>query len=77
VKNENWYEARYFITIGGMVMGNSMNACALALERFQNDLTENYELIETLFSFGATNFEAVAEFLKGLCDLPLCLLLPI
>jgi len=64
VKNENWYEARYFITIAGMVMGNSMNACALALERFQNDLTENYELIETLFSFGATNFEAVAEFFK-------------
>lgn len=62
--NTLWYDSRYFITISGMVMGNSMNACALALERFNGELKENGDLIETLFSFGANNFEAVSEFFK-------------
>ncbi|MGB9732016.1 MULTISPECIES: ABC transporter permease [Calditerrivibrio] len=64
VGTDTWYDARYFITISGMIMGNSMNACAVALDRFNNDLKENYDLIETLFSFGASNFEAVSIFFK-------------
>lgn len=64
VANSTWYESRYFITIAGMIMGNSMNACALALERFNGELKENRDLMETFFSFGANNFEAVSEFFK-------------
>lgn len=64
VRADVWYDARYFITISGMIMGNSMNACAVALDRFNSDLKENYDLIETLFSLGATNFEAVSIFFK-------------
>lgn len=64
VGNTLWYNARYFITIAGMIMGNSMNACALSLERFGSELKENGDYIETLFSFGANNFEAVSEFFK-------------
>lgn len=59
-----WYEARYFVTISGMIMGNSMNACAVALDRFNSDLKDNYDLIEMFFSFGATKFEAVSLFFK-------------
>ena len=30
---EAWYAPQFFITIGGMIIGNSMNALALSLER--------------------------------------------
>ncbi|MGQ9485884.1 MAG: ABC transporter permease [Desulfosoma sp.] len=29
-----WWRPQYFLTLGGMVIGNSMNAVAIALERF-------------------------------------------
>ncbi|MCX8083698.1 MAG: ABC transporter permease [Calditerrivibrio sp.] len=64
VNCKNLFEARYFITISGMLMGNSMNACAVALERFNSDIKENYDLVETFLSFGATQFESVMIFFK-------------
>ncbi|MEF3255345.1 MAG: ABC transporter permease [Deferribacterales bacterium] len=64
IQHNLWYDARYFITIAGMIMGNSMNASALALERFKNEITENYDLVKTFLSFGANDFEAISLFFR-------------
>jgi len=58
VHNEPWYEPRYFIPLAGMIIGNSMNGSALALERFYDDVKKRRREIETLISFGATSDEA-------------------
>ena len=49
-----WYQPRYFIPLAGMIMGNSMNGSALALERFYSDVRQNRLGIETLLALGAT-----------------------
>lgn len=53
-----WYDARYVITIGGMVLGNSMNGIALSLERLFDDLDKRRAEINQLLALGATPWEA-------------------
>lgn len=62
-KTSPWYEARYFIPISGMILGNSMNACALSIERLVSEIKSNISRVETLISLGATTFEAVSEYI--------------
>jgi putative ABC transport system permease protein len=61
VHNQPWYEPRYFIPLAGMIIGNSMNGSALALERFYEDIKQRRREIETWVSFGATAEEAALE----------------
>jgi len=61
VHNQPWYDPRYFIPLAGMIVGNSMNGSALALERFYDDVKTRRNEIETLISFGATSGEASRE----------------
>ncbi|MCG8375799.1 MAG: ABC transporter permease, partial [Chlorobiales bacterium] len=42
-----WWEPRYFLPIGGMVIGNSMSALAIALERLFGEMRQQRGLIET------------------------------
>jgi putative ABC transport system permease protein len=58
VRPEPWYNPRYFIPLAGMIMGNSMNGSALALERFYSDVKQNRLRIETLLALGATAGES-------------------
>jgi UDP-glucose/iron transport system permease protein len=58
VNVEPWYEARYFIPLGGMVIGNSMSAIAIALERLLSDLRNNRDLVEMHISLGADSRQA-------------------
>lgn len=58
-----WWEARYFIPLAGMIIGNSMNALALALERFFSDLRTKRELVEMKLSLGADYREASREIM--------------
>ena len=53
-----WYDARYFVPIGGMIVGNSMTACALVTERFTSEIYGNRQMIETSLALGATYKEA-------------------
>ena len=41
-----WYQARYVIPLGGMLLANSMISVSLAAERFQSELRNNKEYIE-------------------------------
>ena len=53
-----WWKPQYFIPMGGMVIGNSMNAIAIALERLLMDLRTNRKEIEMKLCLGADFREA-------------------
>ncbi len=58
VQAEPWWEPRFFIPLAGMVVGNSMTAVALALERLFSELTRRRDEVEMLLTLGATPAEA-------------------
>lgn len=59
-----WYDAKFFIPIAGMILGNSMNACVLALDRFGSDIYDNRKKVETMLTMGATPYEASSYYMK-------------
>jgi len=59
-----WYSARVIIPIFGMLLGNSMNAIALSLDRLYSDIFAHSEEVEQLLCFGATPWEAVIVYVK-------------
>lgn len=60
-----WWEPRYFLPIGGMVIGNSMSALAIALERLFREMRQQKDLIETKLCLGADYREASSEMFKN------------
>ena len=58
VRPDPLFSAKFVIPIYGMVLGNSMNSCALALERFESGLSDNWKAYYTRLSLGATLWEA-------------------
>ncbi len=58
---EPWYDPRYVIPIGGMILGNAMTGAALAGERFQSELRSRVEEVETLLALGFSGLEAVQD----------------
>ncbi|MBC8524578.1 MAG: iron export ABC transporter permease subunit FetB [Chlorobium phaeobacteroides] len=60
-----WWEPRYFLPIGGMVIGNSMSALAIALERLFKEIRQQKDLIETQLCLGANYREASSEMFKN------------
>lgn len=64
VQAKPWYTPQYFIPLGGMIIGNSMNAIAIALERMFSDIRKQREQIELAFCLGATYQEATATVLR-------------
>jgi putative ABC transport system permease protein len=53
-------EPRYLVPVGGMVIGNSMTAAAVALNRLADEVESNSGLIESTLALGATAREASA-----------------
>ncbi len=64
IRVEPFWQARYWLPIGGMVLGNSMNGIALAVERLYADLEGRKEQVRTLLSLGATRAEALHASLR-------------
>jgi putative ABC transport system permease protein len=48
----------FLIPLGGMVIGNSMINCSLALDRLTSDIRQNKAKIEAALSLGATSDQA-------------------
>lgn len=65
VKVEPWWEPRYFIPLGGMVIGNSMNAIAIAIERMMGDMRNKRSEIEMKLCLGANSIEASSDIVKN------------
>ena len=64
VQVEPWYRAQYVIPIAGMVLGNSMNGIALALERTFADMDSRAGEILALTALGATPWEAAGDTVR-------------
>ncbi len=55
-----WYEPRYFIPLGGMIIGNSMTGISLGAERLISGFKNNIDRVEGALMLGAT-VEAAAR----------------
>ncbi len=64
VQVKPWYTPQYFITLGGMIVGNSMNAITISLERMFSDFRKQRDQIELAFCLGATYQEATEGILR-------------
>ncbi|HIL09982.1 MAG TPA: iron export ABC transporter permease subunit FetB [Candidatus Latescibacteria bacterium] len=65
IQVDPWYSPQYFIPLGGMIAGNSMNAITIALERMFTELRRERPRIELALSLGGTYQEATADILRA------------
>ena len=64
IQVDPWYSPQYFIPLGGMIAGNSMNAITIALERMFTELRRERPRIELALALGGTYREATADILR-------------
>ncbi|HEX2128880.1 MAG TPA: iron export ABC transporter permease subunit FetB [Solirubrobacterales bacterium] len=57
-------EPRYLVPVGGMVIGNSMTAAAVALNRLGDEMGDRARQIEATLALGATSTQAAAPILR-------------
>ncbi len=58
VRPDNWADPRYLIPLMGMILGNSLTAVHLTMDRYTQALLEHRKQIEHLLCLGATPQEA-------------------
>jgi putative ABC transport system permease protein len=59
-----WWKPQYFIPLAGMLIGNSMNAVAISLDRLLGDLRKKRQEIEMMLCLGADYKEASKDVVK-------------
>ena len=64
VQVKPWYTPQYFIPLGGMVIGNSMNAIAIALERLLSEIRKRRGEVELFLCLGATYAESTESIVR-------------
>ncbi|MCP6761742.1 MAG: iron export ABC transporter permease subunit FetB [Fischerella sp. CENA71] len=64
IQPNRWYEPQYVIPLAGIILGNAMNAAAIAGERLVNTIKNSHLEIETHLSLGATPRAAIAQYRK-------------
>lgn len=57
----HWASARYFIPLGGIVLGSAMTAGSLAAQRFHEELRDKRQAVEAALALGATPQQATQE----------------
>ena len=62
VKLDNMFEARYFIPITGMLLGNTLKTIIIALSYYFKQLDTESDLYKWYLANGATRSEALARF---------------
>jgi len=67
-----WYEPRYIIPLGGMILANSMNSISLAAERFQSEISNHNDSLRARdMAFNAALIPTINMlFAVGLVSLP-------
>ena len=55
---------RYLVPVGGMVVGNSMTAAAVALNRLGEDVSDQSRRIEATLALGATSSQAMIPLIR-------------
>ncbi|HFD80881.1 MAG TPA: iron export ABC transporter permease subunit FetB [Gammaproteobacteria bacterium] len=61
VGNQPWYQPQYAIPLLGMLLGNTMNGIALALDRLTQSAWEQREVIEARLMLGYSATESVSD----------------
>ncbi len=64
ISPQPWYSAQVMIPIFGMILGNSMNAIALSLDRMYSEIHAHVDEVEQLLCFGASPWEAVVRYVQ-------------
>ena len=64
VEAKPWYNPVYFIPIGGMIIGNSMNALAISINIWFGSLKKDRDKIELYLSLGASHIESTSDNFK-------------
>jgi putative ABC transport system permease protein len=59
-----WYAPRYLLPILGMVLGNTLTSCSLALQALTEGAERDRAAIEARIALGATRFAAFATVLR-------------
>ena len=59
-----WYDPRVFILLAGMVVGNSMNAIAISLDRLFSELRNRRAEVEQMLIFGAEPHQATQSIVQ-------------
>lgn len=65
VRADPWWEPRYFLPLAGMIVGNAMNAAALAAERLQSEISSRRREIEERLALAAAPRQAVRPALRS------------
>jgi putative ABC transport system permease protein len=61
VRMDPWYNPRYLIPLFGMIVGNAMNAAALAAERLDAEMRNRRTEVEAYLALGASAERAARE----------------
>jgi putative ABC transport system permease protein len=64
IRMDPWYSPRYLIPLFGMIVGNSMNAAALAAERLAGEVTARRAEIEAYLALGADPVRATRDAVR-------------
>ena len=63
IKVEPWYYPVYFIPIGGMIIGNSMNAISLSINTWFEGLKKERDRVELFLSLIAIKYQVIIMFI--------------
>lgn len=63
IQADPWWKPQYFLPLGGMVVGNSMNALSISLERLFSSLRARRAEVEMRLGLGADYEEASREIM--------------
>lgn len=61
----NIFDARYIITIGGMLLGNVLSGDIVGINSFFKDIDENKNTINYDLALGATPFQSIKPYIKN------------
>lgn len=65
IRPENFFEARYFIPITGMIIGNCMERNIIALNSFRGQIYREMPTYQYFVANGATRHEALLPFFRN------------
>lgn len=64
IRLDRIFDAKYFVAIGGMLLGNSLRGNIIGLTNFYSALKRNENRYLYMLSVGASRFEAIAPYFK-------------
>ena len=64
IRAENWWDPRYAIPVLGMLLGNTMTAVALSIDRFTANVWNDREMIEARLIIGETSRVAIKDIVR-------------